>query len=312
MKIVALLPVKNESWALPSYLSCVTQIADEIIALDDNSTDNSREILEKAGVKVVSFNSKDEKVVNMSTRRQKLLDLGRSSGGTHFIWLDADEIFSSNFILNTRLEIQKLKPGQKISLRWVQAWKSTEKYLDDTRSPLGHIWKDFVFCDDRISNFSNAFLSESRTPESKALVNKIEEIDGVVIHWAYADWKAVQYKQAWYRCTEQIKGLRSAFRINVTYSVTLDEDSLLAKSLPQLWTNDIIVPESTKIPDHLRLIKGYFKVYGVQFFEKLDIWHIAELEQIFIEELGRKPIPQKPPKWFLEINRIKNLIRRYI
>ncbi len=55
MKIVALLPVKNESWALPSYLSSVSKIADQIIALDDSSSDNSKNILTGSGVTVISY-----------------------------------------------------------------------------------------------------------------------------------------------------------------------------------------------------------------------------------------------------------------
>jgi len=37
MKIVAMLPFKNEEWVLPAYISSLSKIADEIIALDDNS-----------------------------------------------------------------------------------------------------------------------------------------------------------------------------------------------------------------------------------------------------------------------------------
>ena len=37
MKVIALLPFKNEEWILPTYLSNVLPIVDEIIALDDNS-----------------------------------------------------------------------------------------------------------------------------------------------------------------------------------------------------------------------------------------------------------------------------------
>ena len=55
MKVVALLPFKNENWVLPSYLHSVTEIVDEIIAIDDGSIDNSAEILKDAG-KLPNFN----------------------------------------------------------------------------------------------------------------------------------------------------------------------------------------------------------------------------------------------------------------
>ena len=41
MKIIALLPFKNEEWILPSYLHNTTKIVDEIISIDDGSIDNS-------------------------------------------------------------------------------------------------------------------------------------------------------------------------------------------------------------------------------------------------------------------------------
>ena len=54
MKVVSLLPFKNEEWVLPSYLYSIKRLSDEIIAIDDGSTDNSVKILESAGAKVYS------------------------------------------------------------------------------------------------------------------------------------------------------------------------------------------------------------------------------------------------------------------
>ena len=54
MKIIALLPFKNEEWILPSYLHNTTKIVDEIISIDDGSIDNSDKILKDAGAKVYS------------------------------------------------------------------------------------------------------------------------------------------------------------------------------------------------------------------------------------------------------------------
>ena len=54
MKVISLLPFKNEEWVLPSYLYSIKRLSDEIIAIDDGSTDNSVKILESAGAKVYS------------------------------------------------------------------------------------------------------------------------------------------------------------------------------------------------------------------------------------------------------------------
>ena len=83
MKVIALLPFKNEEWCLPAYLHNTKVIADEIIAIDDGSTDNSVKILEDAGAKVYS----SEKLRNFNSGwsegsiRAELLKLGREAGG---------------------------------------------------------------------------------------------------------------------------------------------------------------------------------------------------------------------------------------
>ena len=55
MKVIGLIPFKNEEHFLPTYLSNVKPICDEIIAVDDYSTDNSRKIMEDAGVIVKGY-----------------------------------------------------------------------------------------------------------------------------------------------------------------------------------------------------------------------------------------------------------------
>lgn len=308
MKIVALLPIKNEAWVLPTYLSSVSKIADEIIALDDSSTDDSATILRDAGATVIPYVSETETHVNMSTRRQKLLDAGRASGGTHFIWLDADETFSANFIPRAREVIYKLQPGEKISMRWVHLWKDTEHYLDDRRSPFGFIWKDFIVCDDG-SNFKDVFLSEARTQGEKDRLYKLPEAEGVVLHYQFGDWTAVQYKQAWYRCQELLAGKRSPQRINHTYSITLEQPDLNITAVPTEWVSGTMQPKSRENSYHKRYILELFQQHGITYFEPLQIWHIPELKQIFIAEVGREPRAKVFPHWLVKLNSLRHVFR---
>jgi glycosyltransferase involved in cell wall biosynthesis len=112
MKIITLVPVKNEAWILRFSLKNFCSFSDEVIILDDGSEDESKEIMyEYKNVKIVPFKKK-EAFVDMSLRRNILLEEGRKSGGTHFIFLDADEIFSENFTLNIRTHLQLMKKGE--------------------------------------------------------------------------------------------------------------------------------------------------------------------------------------------------------
>ena len=52
--VSVLVPIKNEAENLPRCLACV-QWADEIFVVDSQSTDNSEQIAEQYGAKVVQF-----------------------------------------------------------------------------------------------------------------------------------------------------------------------------------------------------------------------------------------------------------------
>ena len=110
MKVISLLPFKNEEWVLQSYLHSIKRLSDEIIAIDDGSTDDSVQILESAGAKVHS----SEKLKNFNSCwsegsiRAELLRLGREAGGTHFICLDADETFTNPAITTIKYMLPNL------------------------------------------------------------------------------------------------------------------------------------------------------------------------------------------------------------
>lgn len=309
MKIIALLPVKNEAWILPTYLASVTQVADQIIALDDSSTDSSKEILEAAGVTVFDVPNTAGEMLNMSSRRKILLDKGRGHGGTHFIWLDADETFSSDFLPRAREIISQLKIGEKISMRWVHLWKSSTSYLNDAASPFGYLWKDFIVCDDPSYTFPNTLLSEPRTQGNLENVRKLPETEGVILHFQFVYWDQVQYKQAWYRCMELLTKKRSARRINATYRITLGDPKLITTEVPRIWNTSLPLPKkvySSNSDWRKKEMLEWFNIYGIELFGPLQIWHLPALRDRFIKEVGKEPESKIFPKWIVKLNELKH------
>lgn len=283
-KIIALLPFKNEEVMLPIYLSNVLPIVDEIIAIDDNSTDNGRKILEQhSNVKVYN----NEEVLKSGWAefniRQKLLQLGREAGGSHFVCLDADETFSSNFVPIAKHIINKLQPGQKIALQWLCLWKSQNHYRNDS-SVWSNNFKDFIVYDSPNLGHDYAFLGVGRTPgpNNDNTWLKLNNKYGSVLHYQFSHWNNFNLKQAWYRMSELIKMPGSENSINQKYSITLDDPNACVKEIPEEWNKNIpkLDLENQEPSWHIKVIEEWFKEYGVEYFKGLQIWHVPEIREL--------------------------------
>ena len=296
MKVIALLPFKNEEWCLPAYLHNTKVIADEIIAIDDGSTDNSVKILEDAGAKVYS----SEKLRNFNSGwsegsiRAELLRLGREAGGTHFVCLDADESFSNNFAVLAKQILPQVKPGKKIAMQWLALWKSYTHYRHDS-TVWSDNWKEFIFADDpSLSYNSEQHMHLGRTPVSPDESGdsnwlRIDQNIGTVLHFQFAAYNNFQLKQSWFRCSELIQAPGTEAAINAKYSITLLDDNVGLKEMPEVWYEGIPMPtigydpewgeDSFARKDLLPGIMKYFDDYGVEYFKGLDIWHIPQLKE---------------------------------
>ena len=93
-EVVCLLPVRNGERDLPGYLESVGRFADAVVALDDGSTDRTREILDASPlVKVVIENPPRPSYAGWddAANRSKLLEAAAGLHPRWIMWLDADE-----------------------------------------------------------------------------------------------------------------------------------------------------------------------------------------------------------------------------
>ena len=289
IKVIALLACRNEEKFIPSYLSSVTKIADQIIAIDDKSNDNTAKLLRDAGATVIASGTEEMPGWAEYDIRQKLLELGRAAGGTHFIVLDADETFTGNFVTIAKPLISKLTPGQRIQMRWLTMWKSVDHYKED-ETVWTNNFKDFIFCDDGTSNYKKIWLHTPRTPgeySSKENSLVLNTKYGSVIHFSFSDWVGTQVKQSWCRCSELLKGFKNSDEINYHYAISMDHDSIV-EPLPESWKVGVVFPKISYQDDinnlwRFKQIEKWFKQYGPEHFSKLQIWYLPQ-----IVELGKK------------------------
>jgi len=313
MKIIALIPVKNESKILPSCIKNLKTWVNEIVIYDDHSTDASAEVARSLGCHVITENYKAEAGWPEYEIRERLLREGRTLGGTHFVGIDADEAFTLAFTKGKEY-LSSMSPGDSLSLRWITLWKdATTERIDGIYSKL---YKQFIFCDDGVSHHQYAFLGVGRTPQSPTgkVIETPHDLGGV-LHYQFALWNQTQIKQAWYRCSELIKGIRSARRINHTYELSLDSKSVEVDKLPSEWVIEYNIKQdeavASEIWQYQDIIK-WFDQYGIEFFEPLQIWHIPELKNMFTEKIGRVPSSKVFPKWLTSLNKLRNKIIKYV
>ncbi len=308
-KIIALLTFKNEEWILEEYLKSIRKITNHIIAYDDHSTDKSRAILENAGATIISRDYKRDSYFAEYEVRQTLLEEGRKRGGTHFICLDADEIFTNEFLKDAEKLIFTLIPGQSMWLDWIHLYK--QKDQERIGGDYNRINKAFIFCDDSKLAFTYAFIGVSRTPTDTQNRMILNRTSGAVIHFQFFNIERALTKRIWYMCSEIIKGSRSTTRINMTYATQKDVNvptRFIDSSLFADLGKDVYKKYDPLLDWRFHEILEWFSKYGILRFEKLDIWDNDILRSAFLEETQRYPQPQIIPHWLIKTNCFKNKI----
>ena len=120
---------------------------------------------------------------------------------------------------------------------------------------------------------------------------KLEGFPVLHLQWAY--WDRTQFKQVRYRMLEYIQeGFTKAERINATYAITLGDEHEGVAPVPTAWLEGIHFPADLmniqpcwQYDDVLAMLERH----GIARFEPLQIWHIPELNSLFVKSCGRAP-----------------------
>ena len=283
-KIVALIETKNEATQIAFCIRAVAKFVDAICVHDDVSDDNTVQIVESLAAEypIERIIRKTESWQYSETGRQKpLLDAGREIGGTHFVFIDADEAFTSNLAENDflRKEILKLNPGDMLQLAWIQLWRSVKQYRYDT-SVWTHNYKPIIFADDGKCYYGDGAFHVGKMP--LGLEGKLYTVEGYdygLLHFQFVNWRNLLVKQAWYRCLEHIRQPQKSIQeINTAYGLSKDETNLGLRCCPNEWFSGypFFDEKIYNLPEQWRekQVLKWFKEYGYDYFSELDIWDI--------------------------------------
>lgn len=308
MKIVGLMPIRNESWCLGLTLRAALMWCDEVIPLLHACTDESRSICHQVMMESKDqiqcvFSIDDPRWDEMS-HRQLMLQQARIGSATHIAIVDADEILSGNLLGSIRDIISVMCE------RFVLSFPAGSPYTPILRAP-GYNLRGSIdrFHENGVwgqRTFSLAFPDDpalywagdkfhSREPEGRPPMPwmPLTQQDGGIMHLWGASERRLRAKHAAYKVTERLRwpdrtvgGIESQYRLATGGDPT---GQVLGRiETPDMWTYKQ-VPASWWDPyrdllQHLHLdaepwqeeyVRQMVRDYGPETFSGLDLLGIA-------------------------------------
>jgi hypothetical protein len=216
-EIIGLMITFNEEHFIRYSIENLLRVCDTVLVLDD-STDNTRKILEEYPNVIVYHGEDLPDVKTYRDRRQFLLDTGRLIGNT-FVVIDADEILSEELIRDLNNILPKLDVGQSIFTRWYHVngglYSAMNNYTNE--------FQGIAFRDDGTNYSGRDLVHEDKIPTGWITVarNYIVFGDSALLHFGTCNRGFVESKLNYYRLMEWSEGIPIS-DINVKYRNGLD------------------------------------------------------------------------------------------
>lgn len=289
MKLIGLMPVRNEAHELGLTLRAALQWCDEVVVRIHGSTDASMEIARavrsETGERVWVYEH-PETEWNEMDHRQKLLNFARLRQATHIAIIDADEILTGNLLVQHAKPfgsilgmLDKTVPGTILQLPLYNLRGSLDRY--HANGIWGNRWLSVAFADDPRLGWSGDKF-HSREPQGIELrpYRPIQQGEGGVLHLWGASERRLTAKHALYKATERLR-----------YPDKPVQD---IERMYNLWRS----PEDSKAmwPDHLEFQKpwtytdtpkDWWTAYDMLIYRHLDLranpWQEAEVRRLVAE-----------------------------
>lgn len=207
--ISVVLATHNEAENLTRCLSAAKDWADEIIVVDGESTDQTRQIAEKLGAAVIKTTNK----ANFHINKQMAMD---QAEGDLVLQLDADEVVDSElagFIKKTHQQVLKRESHQDQPVAW---WLKRRNLF------LGHFFKKAgQYPDPVIRLYVNGFakLPQKDVHEQMVVEGNVGWAEGHLIHYANPSFSVYMRKWNQYSAFQAQRWLEAKTKINLFNSI---------------------------------------------------------------------------------------------
>lgn len=274
MKLIGIMPARNEEWMLGFSLRAALKWCDMVIVLVHASTDRTEEIACEAalesGNRAHVLADESGKWDEMR-HRQTLLDVARTYEPSHIAIIDADEVLTANLLPVIRDQVENTPPGHILQLPGYNLRGSHLKYHDSG------IWGARVFSlafrDSPELNWAGDRFHH-REPMGAALkpFRIVPHGKGGVMHFWGADERRLRAKHALYKLTERVRWPEKRVAdIDEMYSLAVHGNR---HSPPASWRY-ADVPAAWLSP--------YGPIMREHYCPDVEPWQIAECRRILAE-----------------------------
>jgi hypothetical protein len=237
VKLIGLMPVRNEDWCLGLTLRAALIWCDQVIVLlhacTDRSADIARGLARSTGRRVAVVECVNPQWDEMP-QRQLMLETAREQSATHIALIDADEILTGNLLHSIRMWIEHLKPNECLNVGLFNLRGGISRYHSNG------IWGDRVvslaFPDDpKLAWRGDQF--HHREPDG-ALLEPITfpQMKGGAMHLWGANERRLIAKHALYKMTETLRWpAKSRAGIDSYYSLAIKADGWTFEDVPPEW-----------------------------------------------------------------------------
>lgn len=214
MKLIGLMPVRNEAWCLGLTLRAALMWCDEVICADHGSTDESRYIMHEVARetgRVIIRDDREQQWREME-QRQMLLEEARELGATHIAIVDADEIVTGNLHNDDpssliRHLVECTPQGSCLQLPMYQLRGSLDRY--HSNGIWGNRWLSVAFKDDpKLSWSGDKFHDREPRYDGGGKLRPYQPIhqgQGGSFHlWGVSE-RRLAAKHALYKVTERLR-----------------------------------------------------------------------------------------------------------
>jgi hypothetical protein len=296
VKLIGIMPVRNEDWILGFSLRVALKWCDQVIVADHGCSDSSRTIMQGLGRDGVIVRDDREDGWREMEQRQMLLAAARDYGATHVAIIDADEVLTANLVPLIRDYVERTPQGQMLDLPLynLREIHMTHKdyaghYWDRGPAPYYHSngvwgarWVATAFQDRPELHWAgDQFHHREPFGTTWRRSKPIQQGEGGVLHfWGASEWR-LRAKHALYKITERLRfPKKTAKEIDDYYNQAI---------IPQLpWQFKAVKPEwiepyadlmqylhIDREPWHEAECKRLYRDHGEQTFHGLDLFGVV-------------------------------------